>query len=205
MVLPEKIKQWETSQDGLDNLKLTTDALPKPGPHEVLVKISVVSLNYRDTEVVMGLYNHHKTTGGPTPTLVPCSDMVGTIVTSNSKSWAVGDRVLSIFNQTHLKGQVRAEHMKHGLGLPLSGVLAEYRVFPAHGLVKAPSYLCDEEASTLPIAGLTAWMAINGMRPFGQPGGKDETILIQGTGGVAISGLQIAVASGAEGISPKNN
>jgi NADPH:quinone reductase-like Zn-dependent oxidoreductase len=90
--------------------------------------------------------------------------------------------------------------MKHGLGLPLPGVLAEYRVFPEYGLVKAPAYLSDEEAATLPIAGLTAWMAINGMRPLGQPGGEGETVLIQGTGGVAVSGLQIAVASGAEGM-----
>lgn len=42
-------------------------------------------------------------------------------------------------------------------------------------------------------------MAINGMRPLNQPGGKWETVLIQGTGGVAINGLQIAKASGAEG------
>ena len=42
-------------------------------------------------------------------------------------------------------------------------------------------------------------MAINGMRPLGQPadGGKSpETVLIQGTGGVAIAGLQIAHAAG---------
>lgn len=89
--------------------------------------------------------------------------------------------------------------MKCGLGLPLPGVLAEYRVFPDYGLVKPPAYLSAEEASTLPIAGVTAWMAINGMRPLGQPGGKGEKVLIQGTGGVAINGLQIAKASGAEG------
>lgn len=156
MSLPTTMKQWETSQDGLDKLNLATASLPTPGPHEVLVKISAVSINYRDTEVVMGLYNHHRTTGGPIPTIVPCSDMCGTIVATNSPCWDVGDRVLSIFNQTHLKGQIKAEHMKHGLGLPLPGVLVEYRVFPECGLVKAPSYLSDVEAATLPIAGLTA-------------------------------------------------
>jgi NADPH:quinone reductase-like Zn-dependent oxidoreductase len=199
MSFPVTTLQWETSQDGIPNLSLTTAPLSSPGPGEVLVKIAAVSINYRDIEVVMGLYNHHKTTGGPNPTLVPCSDMCGTIIGSNSSVWKTGDRVLSIFNQTHVKGQIKSEHMKSGLGLPLAGVLAEYRVFPEYGLVKAPSYLSDEEASTLPIAGLTAWMAINGMRPLGQPGGKGETVLIQGTGGVAISGLQIAKASGAQG------
>lgn len=90
--------------------------------------------------------------------------------------------------------------MKSGLGLPLPGVLAEYRVFSADGLVRKPEYLSDEEACTLPIAGVTAWMAINGMRPLGQAGGKGETVLIQGTGGVAVNGLLIAKASGAEGV-----
>ena len=54
MSLPTTIKQWETSQDGFDNLKQTSVALPTPGPNEVLVKISAVSINYRDTEVIMG-------------------------------------------------------------------------------------------------------------------------------------------------------
>lgn len=154
MATTTEIKQWITAQDGIPNLKQTTVPLTLPGPNEVLVKISAISINYRDTEVIMGLYNHHNTTGGPTPSLVPCSDMCGTIVSSNSEKWKEGDRVLSIFNQTHLKGQVKAVHMKSGLGLPLPGVLAEYRVFGEDGLVKAPAYLSDEEAATLPIAGV---------------------------------------------------
>lgn len=197
------MKQWVTQQSSLDDLTLTEVPLPAVGANEVLVKVSVVSLNYRDTEVAMGLYNHHASIGGSIG-LVPCSDMCGTIVSTNSSMWNIGDRVLSIFNQTHLSGQIKEEHMSGGLGLPLPGVLAEYRIFPEYALVKAPRYLSPEEASTLPIAGVTAWMAINGMRPFGHPGGKGETILIQGTGGVAISGLQIAKASGARGISVPN-
>ncbi|KAG0648527.1 Zinc-type alcohol dehydrogenase [Hyphodiscus hymeniophilus] len=194
MAIPATHRQWLTSQNGIENLTLTLTVLPFPGPSEVLVKISAISINYRDTEVIMGLYNHHSTTGGPLPTLVPCSDICGTIVQSNSPNWNVGDRVLSTFNQTHLSGQIKAENMKSGLGLPLPGVLAEYKVFPDYGLVKAPAYLSAEEASTLPIAGMTAWMAINGMRPIGSPGGMGEVFLIQGTGGVAINGLQIAKA-----------
>jgi NADPH:quinone reductase-like Zn-dependent oxidoreductase len=103
---------------------------------------------------------------------------------------------MAIFNQTHLKGQVKEVHMSSGLGLPLPGCLTEYRAFPAESLVAVPDYMSDEEACTLPIACVTAWMAINGMRPLGEPANGNETVLLQGTGGVAISGLQIARASG---------
>lgn len=91
--------------------------------------------------------------------------MSGTVVASQSPHWKVGDDVLSTFNQTHLTGQIKAEDMKSGLGLPREGTLQEYKVFPGESLVKKPANLSHEEASTLPIAGVTAWMALNGMRP----------------------------------------
>lgn len=148
----------------------------------------------------MGLYNHHKSVEA-TSLLVPCSDMCGIVIAigkgTQASPWSVGDRVLSTFNQTHLTGQISAKEMAFGLGLPLEGVLQTHRVFPTTGLVRAPAYLNDEEASALPIAAVTAWMSINGMRPIGHPGGEDETVLLQGTGGVSISGLQIAHAVGA--------
>ncbi|EXJ81708.1 alcohol dehydrogenase [Capronia coronata CBS 617.96] len=203
MTKPGEVTKWLASQDGLQNLTKTTGPLPTPGKDEVLVEIHTVSLNYRDTEVTMGLYTHHKYVGAA-PSIVPCSDMCGTVVSigedTTSCPWRVGDRVLSTFSQSHLTGQVKAKDLASGLGLPLDGVLQTYRVFPVTGLVKAPDYLSDEAASTLPIAGVTAWMSINGMRPMGSPGGRGETILVQGTGGVSISGLQIAHAAGAKTI-----
>ncbi|KAF7889121.1 hypothetical protein EAF00_009421 [Botryotinia globosa] len=198
MSLPNINKQWTTQQSGIQDLTLGSSTVPTPGDGQVLVKIHTVALNYRDTEVIMGLYSHHKTIGNESSSLVPCSDISGTIVSSKSSKWKSGDRVLATFNQTHVRGQVTAKDMASGLGLPTEGCLQQYRVFDAEGLVRKPEYLTDEEACTLPIAGVTAWMAINGMRPLGQPGGKGETVLIQGTGGVAISGLQIAKASGME-------
>lgn len=152
----------------------------------------------------MGLYNHHKSVEGTSSApLVPCSDICGEVtavgpgVASSSPSWKPGDRVMGTFCQAHLTGQIREHHMATGVGLPLEGCLQDYRVFPATGLVRAPAYLSDEEASCLPIAALTAWMSINGLRPMGRPGGAGEVVLVQGTGGVSISGLQIAKASGA--------
>lgn len=152
----------------------------------------------------MGLYGHHKaiTTGGPQP-LVPCSDMCGTVVAVGEGlevAHGVGDRVISVCNYMHRTGHIREAAMKVGLGLPLPGVLQTYRVFPSVGLLPAPDYLTDAEACCLPVASVTAWMAINGMRPLGQPGGAGEVILLQGTGGVSVAGLQIAKASGATAV-----
>ncbi|KAL6855516.1 hypothetical protein ACO1O0_006665 [Amphichorda felina] len=202
-------KQWTTAQDGLDKLTLGDARLPSPKDGEVLVKIHAVSLNYRDTEVCMGEYGHHVSIA-PGSILVPCSDMCGVVVESRSPRFATGARVLSIFNQTHLTGQVRESDLASGLGLPLPGVLAEYRVFSGEGLVAAPGYLSDEEAACLPIAAVTAWMSINGFRPLGEPidysasasekrreeGDVAPTVLLQGTGGVSVAGLQIAHAAG---------
>jgi NADPH:quinone reductase-like Zn-dependent oxidoreductase len=111
--------------------------------------------------VCNGLYGHHKSVAQGRK-LVPCSDMCGTIVQPGSNlgesPFRDGDRVLSIFNQTHQKGQVVEKDMASRLGLPNSGVLTEYRVFPSYGLVHCPGYLTDEQACNLPIAAVTAWM-----------------------------------------------
>ncbi|KAK8034061.1 hypothetical protein PG993_009056 [Apiospora rasikravindrae] len=171
------MKQWVTNQDGLENIRLVQDAPMPEGlkEGEVLVKVNRVSLNYRDTEVCMGLYKHHKHVPADQSGLVPCSDICGTIAKVSGsgdelEGFKEGDRVMATFNQTHVKGQIVAEDMASGLGLPLPGCLTEYRVFPATGLVKVPDYLSDEEAACLPIAA--------------------------GTGGVSVSGLQIAKALG---------
>lgn len=44
------MKQWVTDFSGLASLKQEADPLPEPGDDEVLVKISAVSLNFRDVE-----------------------------------------------------------------------------------------------------------------------------------------------------------
>lgn len=151
-------------------------------------------------------------------TIVPCSDMCGVVLESKSPLLKPGTRVMSIFLQRHMKGKVREEDMAYGLGFPLGGVLAEYRCFPAEALVVTPGYLTDEEASCLPVAAVTAWVAVNGMRSLGEAvgnskskkgkagdgegdgdGGNEntvETVLLQGTGAVSIAGLQIAHAAG---------
>jgi NADPH:quinone reductase-like Zn-dependent oxidoreductase len=63
----------------------------------------------------------------------------------------------------------------------------------ADGFVAAPEYMTYEEASTLTIAGLTAY---NALFKYGnlQP---NDYVLLQGTGGVSSFGLLFAAAAGA--------
>ncbi|KAI5456563.1 hypothetical protein BGZ63DRAFT_395785 [Mariannaea sp. PMI_226] len=207
--LPKVTKQWTTAFDGIDKLALEEVELPQPKDGEVLVKVLAVSLNYRDVEVISGEYNHHRASTinkTEASTLVPCSDMCGVVVDSRSKLLKNGTRVMSIFNQSHLTGSVSEADLATGLGFPLPGVLTEYRCFSGESLVQVPEYMTDEEAACLPIASVTAWMCLNGTRPLGQPvkkiqdGQTTTTVLLQGTGGVATAGLQIAKAAGLQAI-----
>ncbi|OOF92849.1 hypothetical protein ASPCADRAFT_509239 [Aspergillus carbonarius ITEM 5010] len=188
------IQQWTTDLTGLSSLSQSTAPLPIPGDNEVLVEIRAVSLNYRDIEVTKGEYTHHKSTStSPLPRTIPCSDMCGIITRTgrNVTRFTTGDRVLSTFLPDHLTGQVTERELSTGLGHPTPGVLCTSRVFPEHGLVKAPAHLTDDEAATLPIASVTAWMSLRDRV------GEGKVVLLQGTGGVAIAGLGIAKALGA--------
>lgn len=189
------MKRWLTDQKGIKNLKLVETEKPSETDlkdREVLVQINCVSLNYRDTEVCNGTYGHHRTLD-LNATVVPCSDMCGTVTASKSHRFKTGARVLSTFNQAHITGQITPKESATGTGLPLPGVLQEYRVFPDCALVSAPKYLSDEEAATLPIAFVTAWESINAFNTPGLPTWDEDTfVLLIGTGGVSIAGLQLA-------------
>jgi NADPH:quinone reductase-like Zn-dependent oxidoreductase len=187
-------RQWESALDGISNLKLNSAQVPAPSPSQILVKIHCVSLNYKDGETINGLFKHHKSSN-TIDNLVPCSDGVGTVVAvgSDVKQWKNGDRVLSTCFPTHLTGQFGPQDFKSGVGSASHGVLTEYRLFEDWAVVNVPAYLTDEEACTFTIAPCTAWMGLQGWK-YKQP--EHKTVLIQGTGGVSISGLQLAKALG---------
>ncbi len=187
------MKLWAMDAVGRENLRLATAPIPQPGHGEVLVKVAAVSLNYRDKLVIdsgAGL-----TLAFP---FTPASDMAGTIeaVGPGVRRFTPGDRVISVFAPDWIDGApvgTVASDALGTLGGLYSGVLAEYIAFPAAWLTRAPASLDDAEASTLPVAALTAWFALveRGRIKAG------ESVLVQGTGGVALFGLQIAKAHGA--------
>jgi NADPH:quinone reductase-like Zn-dependent oxidoreductase len=127
--------------------------VPEPGAKQILMKVGAVSLNYRDKLAMEGEIG----TQHPLP-FVPVSDAAGTVAAtgSNAHRFKVGDRVTTTFSPKWLRGKFRAGDESPTLGLPLPGVLSEYVLLGENGAVKTPEYLSDAEASTLPIAAVTA-------------------------------------------------
>jgi NADPH:quinone reductase-like Zn-dependent oxidoreductase len=184
------MRAWRLKGFGLENLALADIPIPEPAAHEVLIRVNAVSLNYRDKLLVEGLYNPEVRFP-----MTQVADAVGEVVQigANVSRFRIGDRVISNYATRWIDGRPAADEVVHTLGNTIQGGLAEYLLLSEQTFVHAPSYLTDEEASTLPVAALTAWHALV------KHGGlsSDQTVLVQGTGGVSIFGLQLAVAAGA--------
>jgi NADPH:quinone reductase-like Zn-dependent oxidoreductase len=194
----QTMKAWQVLPGTVDPFHLVDHPIPEPGAGQILLKVGAVSLNYRDKLAIQSESYRELATGGgsdhPQP-FVPASDAAGVIaaVGSNAHRFKVGDRITTNFNPKWLRGELRLKEESIFLGLPLPGVLAEYVLLDEDGPVSTPEYLSDKEASTLPIAAVTAWRALFDKCHL-QPG---ETVLVQGTGGVSLFALQLAHAAGA--------
>jgi NADPH:quinone reductase-like Zn-dependent oxidoreductase len=174
-------------------LKLVDAPVRQPGEHEVLVRVHAASLNRRDVFVMKGQYPMRSR-----ESLVPLSDGAGEVVAVGAGVTRVhrGDRVAAIFFQSWIRGRPAADVTSSALGGDLDGMLSQYVTLNEQGLVTLPAHLSYEEGATLPCAGVTAW---NGLVTRGQMHAGDY-VLLEGTGGVSMFGLQFAVAAGAKPI-----
>ncbi|KAK4693188.1 hypothetical protein P7C71_g4166, partial [Lecanoromycetidae sp. Uapishka_2] len=195
---PSTTKQWQvTGKEGFESLKLDEKAeIPKLGDHDVLVNFHYASLNYRDLIIPKGKYPFPVSTP-----VVPGSDGAGTVVETGPRvtRFQKGDRVLTLFNQAHLAGNITAADTMTGLGGALDGTLRQHGSFDENGLVKMPETLDFKQGSALPCAALTAWNGLYGIE--GKSLKPGHTVLTQGTGGVSMFALQFAKAAGARVIS----
>ncbi|MET0751734.1 MAG: NAD(P)-dependent alcohol dehydrogenase [Pyrinomonadaceae bacterium] len=183
------MKTYEIQQFGIENLALVERDEPKPQASEVLVKFHAASLNYRDLMMVRGLYNPKLKMP-----LVPLSDGAGEVVAigEDVTKWKVGDRVCPIFMQGWIDGEITFQKARTALGGDLDGCLREFGAFDENGLVRIPDHLNYEEAATLPCAAVTAYHAL-----FVSGGLKSEdSVLLQGTGGVSTFALQFSSVYG---------
>ncbi|KAK7744451.1 hypothetical protein SLS53_003335 [Cytospora paraplurivora] len=194
----------DSAQEGIASLRYEASATwdgAQLAPEEVLVEIHAASLNYREIAICKG--NPSSAIPLPaTPDVVPGSDGAGTVV-------AVGSAVPQLLPWLKTGTKVVAHMIPHipddelptledvssGLGQKLNGTLCRRGIFHHTALVPMPAHLSFEEAATLTCSGLTAWNALKGMP--GREVKEGDWVLVQGTGGVSVAALQIAVAAGA--------
>jgi NADPH:quinone reductase-like Zn-dependent oxidoreductase len=151
--------------------------------------VGAASLNYRDLLVLLDAKSSREG-------LIPLSDGAGIVMAVGAEvsRWKAGDRVSPSFFSDWRGGAFSAAYLARALGGgQTDGVLSGTIVSDEGSLVAVAEHLTLAEAATLPCAGVTAWHALF-ERGALQPG---ETVLVQGTGGVALFGLQLAHAHGA--------
>ena len=179
-----------TTADGIDAIEQIVRETPTPKDDEILVKMKACSLNYRDILITMGGYVRNDIRP-----IVPLSDGAGEVVQvgASVSGFTVGDRVIGNFFQAWENGKIDDDGLNSAMGGSIDGVLCDYFILKASCSVKIPDYLSYSEAATLPCAATTAWHSLVSVGEIK----ADHTILLLGTGGVSIFGLQIAKAMGA--------
>tara|TARA_B100001027_G_C16246797_1_gene322338 strand:+ start:237 stop:1247 length:1011 start_codon:yes stop_codon:yes gene_type:complete len=180
---------------GLENLKLENVDSPDLQSNEVLMKISASSLNYHDLMVALGLI--------PTEDKrIPLSDGAGEIIEVGDEvtNWKVSDKVMSVCFPNWIDGPPKFELLSF-IGDNEDGYATEVIAIKESAITKIPENLNFAEAATLPCAGLTAWRALVDEGNLK----ANETVLVQGTGGVSIFALQLAKCMGAKVIATSSS
>ena len=184
------MKQWMLKAGVTDAAAMTlADApLPEPGPGQVRIRVGALSLNARDSMILAGPF------GRGDDDLVPLSDVAGTVdaVGAGVTTVPVGSAV----TVAHVPSWVDGNPPLFGPGAGSTGdpgFAAEQIVVDAARVVPAPPHLSVAEASTLQVAGVTAWNAVFGAKPVA----AGDTVVVLGSGGVALFAAQLALALGA--------
>lgn len=153
---------------GPEALKLVELPVPRPKPHEAVVKIAAAGVNYIDVYFREGRY----------PVAMPFVDgqeAAGVVseVGSDVKSLKPGDRVAYT---------------------GVLGAYAEYSAVPADRLVRIPERITDQQAAAAMLQGMTAQYLVYSTYPLR----KGETALIHAAaGGVGLLLVQMAKNLGA--------
>lgn len=173
----------------LDHLEPVLVPEPIPGPGEVVLGIVAVSLNHRDLAIARGAYP------GMPHGLVPCSDAAGYVLARGpgALKLEVGALALPSYVPDWKQGAPTEASARRRLGGPSNGVLAERLVVHEDALVRAPRLLDPFEASTLPVAGASAFqvLADAGVR-------RGDVVGVRGTGAASLWLVSIALALGAK-------
>lgn len=174
----------------LDRLVMREVDAPQPGPGQLLVRLRAATVNLRDLTVIYDRYVH-----AIPPGIVPLSDGAGEVVAigEDVTRFGIGDRVATNTLQRWVAGPRMPHYSGSGLGGSLDGVLREYALFGEDGVVALPSHLSFAQGAALGLPALAAWTALTTGRPL-RPG---DSVLLQGSGNVALAAALLAPLFGA--------
>ena len=156
--------------DGLDALRLEEVPPPSPGPGEVRIAVHAAGVNFADTLVVKGQYQHK----APLP-FSPGMEAAGEVIEVGEgvTTLAVGDRVLA--------------PMRHG-------AYAEEAVLDAAHTVRMPDGMDYVTGAAFPIAYGTSHLALTHRTQLR----KGDVLLVLGaSGGVGLTAVEVGKALGA--------
>lgn len=165
------------------NTPLTITELPKPQPKEgeKCIQIHYAALNHRDVYITKGQY---------------AAIVTPVVLGSDGAGMDENGQEVIINPGFDFGADERAQSSRFNmLGMPSNGTLSEYVCVPEKYIFPKSAHLTLQQASALPLAGLTAFRALF-VRGNYQPG---ERVLISGVGGgVALFAMQYAIACGSE-------
>ncbi|GIM94156.1 NADPH:quinone reductase [Paractinoplanes toevensis] len=162
----------QPSLNGPQDLRLITDApVPRPGPGEVLIRVTAAGVNFVDIQQATGTF-----ADGPQPPYIAGIEGSGEIV-------SIGAGVSGLEAGAHVVGARVA-----------GGAFAEYMVLPAASAVRVPAGWADEQALGMVVSWPTALAAL---KPLGGIA-AGQTVLIQAAaGGTGQAALRMAKHYGA--------
>ncbi|WP_194410343.1 NAD(P)-dependent alcohol dehydrogenase [Microbacterium cremeum] len=180
--VPATMTAWrQLAYGGPDAVTATRLDVPRPGRGEVLLRVRATALNSGDIHVMRGEPRAVRLAFGLRRPRVAVRgmDVAGTVVSVGDEvtAFAVGDEVVG-----ELPG----------------GGLAEYVATPAAKLTARPESVDPVTAAALPVAGGTAWLALEkaGITPDSAPGRR--VLVIGASGGVGTFTVALAALRGAE-------
>lgn len=168
------MRAWQVRAHGTphDVLRLRPDApVPRPGDHEVLVRVGACALNFADSLLCAGTYQEHP----PLP-FTPGLEMAGVVVAAGADArHAPGTRVAGSPSLPH-------------------GALAELSVARDADVFALRDSVSDPDAAAMHVTYQTAWFALH-RRARLRTG---ETLLVHaGAGGVGSAAIELGRAAGA--------
>ncbi|OOE60446.1 hypothetical protein BZG13_01305 [Salinivibrio sp. ML323] len=153
-------------------------SIPSPSEEQVLIQVKAAGINPIDakTRAGLGWAAEHNRDHLP---WVPGYDVAGVVVANgtNESKFDVGDRVAGM------------------IGFPTEGGgYSQYVVADAGLLSTVPPSVPMVDAAAVPLAGLTAWQALE----HGKLARDEKVLILAGAGGVGHLAVQLAVRLGAQ-------